>query len=148
MASRVIKTEEDRAAWIEFLAAQNLPMTVSKLAGVKRSLPQNAILHKWMMEVAAYYGDRTPGEVKAECNLTFGRPILARDNPEWEAAFGYIFDNLSYQAKLKAIRVLDIPFTRQMTVSQLTEYLDGMLSTYRSQGIFLTDPNLQGYEPR
>jgi hypothetical protein len=67
------------------------------------------LIHKNFTEIANHYGDRTAHEVKAECNLTYGRPILDRDDEEWKAAFGYIFDNLNHAAKLKAIRVLDIP---------------------------------------
>jgi len=122
-----------------------MPMTVSQTKGAKRTRPQNRTIHLWYGELAVQRGDVTPADVKAECNLQFGRPILARDDAEWESAFGYIFDALSYPAKLKAIRVLDVPFTRRMTVPQLKEYMDAMQTEYRSQGFHLTDPEMQKY---
>jgi hypothetical protein len=77
-------------------------------------------------------GDRG-AEIKALCNLTYGRPILDRDDEEWKAAFGYIFDSLSHAAKLKAMRVLDVPITRRMSVVQLSEYMDQMARDYGSR---------------
>lgn len=145
MTSRVIKTQGDLEGWFKFLSLQPMPMTVSQTKGAKRTRPQNRTIHLWFGEIAAYMGDRTADEVKAECNLRFGLPILTRDDAEWSSAFGYIFNSLSYPAKLKAIRVLDVPFTRRMTVKQLTEYMDAMQVEYRGQGIHLTDPELMKY---
>ena len=142
--SSVIKTQEDLDRWGKFLAAQPLPMTVAYTKGSKRTNPQNALVHKWFAEIAVHRGDTTATDVKAECNLQFGKDIMMEDE-EWASAFGYFFEPLSYQAKLKAIKVFDIPFTRKMTVPQLTGYMDEMAREYRSQGIFLTDPELRGY---
>lgn len=111
-----------------------------------RTAAQNRALHLWLAEIAQALGDTTPEEVKASCNLTYGRPILARDDPEWNSAFSYIFDSLNHASKLKAIRVFDIPFTRRMNVEQLYEYMEQLQRDYREQGIYLTDPELKGYE--
>lgn len=122
------------------------PFALSWVVGEPRSRAQNRTVHKWYGEVAAHLGDTPADHIKAECNLMFGRPILARDNPEWEAAFGYIFDALNLPAKIKAIRVLDIPFTRRMTMAQLSEYMDAMRRHYDEIGIRLTDPEAMKYE--
>lgn len=143
--TKVIKTPEDLEQWVKFLTAQTLPITVAQTAGAKRTNPQNALVHKWFGEIAAHCGDKTAREIKAECNLQFGLDIMNQDSA-WEKAFGYIFGNLSYPAKIKAIMVFDIPFTRKMTVPQLTQYMDEMGREYRSQGVYLTDPELQKYQ--
>ena len=145
--TKVLKTPEDLEQWVKFLTAQTLPITVAQTAGAKRTNPQNKLVHKWFGEIAAHRGDTTLAEVKAECNLQFGLDIM-NENEEWRDAFGYLFQSLNYKSKLKAIRVLDIPFTRKMTVPQLTQYMDEMGREYRSQGVYLTDPELQGYEQR
>lgn len=111
-----------------------------KEADKDRTKAQNRLVHKWFGEIASQMVGQTAEEVKAECNLTYGRPILGVEDDEWNAAFGYIFDALSYPAKLKAIRVLDIPFTRRMTVKQLTKYMDQMYRDYTEQGVRLTTP--------
>lgn len=115
-------------------------------AKISRTKAQNRLLHRFFADIERQTMGQTAAEIKAHCNLTYGRPILARDDPEWESAFGYIFDSLNHPAKLKAIRVLDIPFTRRMGVKQLTEYIEQMQRDYAEAGIRLTDPSLRGYD--
>lgn len=145
--TKVLKTPEDLAQWVTFLTAQTLPITVAQTAGAKKTNAQNKTIHMWFGEIAAHCGDKTAKEVKAECNLEFGLDIMRQD-VEWASAFDYIFQSLSYPAKIKAIMVFDIPFTRKMTVPQLTGYMDEMGREYRQRGVYLTDPELQGYEQR
>ena len=125
---------------LSFVACAEQPFTLTFSRETARTSAQNRLLHKWFAEIAKQKGDETAAEVKAFCNLTYGRPILDRDDPEWSAAFGYIFGQLNHAAKLKAIRVLDIPFTRKMATAQLSEYMDQMARDYREQGYRLTDP--------
>ena len=115
-------------------------------AGEARTAAQNRLIHRWYADVARALIGQSEADIKAECNLTYGRPILARDDPEWEAAFGYLFDSLNLPSKLKAIRLLDIPFTRRMKVKQLSEYMDQMQRDYAELGIYLTDPEARKYE--
>lgn len=143
---RTLHTPHDTARLIADIKAMTLPVMVAIRDGADRTSEQNRLVHRWFTDVANWQGDTTADEVKATCNLTYGRPILARDDPEWESAFGYIFDNLSYAAKVKAIRVLDVPFTRRMGVKQMTEYMGQMERDYREQGVPLTDPDMRGKE--
>ena len=143
--TKVIKTPGDLAAWVKFLTSQDLPMTVAQTEGAKRTNPQNATIHKWFGEIAQHLGDKTAREIKAECNLMFGLDIM-REDAAWASAFDYIFASLNYPAKIKAIMVFDIPFTRKMRVPQLTQYMDEMGRYWRGQGVYLTDPELQKYQ--
>jgi hypothetical protein len=143
--TRIVKTDDDLDRLIKYIRFRSKPFTAVITDGAKRSLNQNSLVHKWFSEIARHMGDRTDAEVKAECNLTYGLEIMRQD-PEWDSAFGYLFDSLPYAAKLKAIRVLDVPFTRKMKVSELKGYMDQMQRDYREMGIFLTDPDLRGYE--
>ena len=115
-------------------------------ASEARTKAQNRLLHRWFGDISRSIVGQSEADVKADCNLTYGRPILARDDPEWESAFGYIFDALNRPAKIKAIRVLDIPFTRGLKVAQLSEYMTQMRQDYAELGVHLTDPVLQKYE--
>lgn len=110
-----------------------------------RTDAQNRLVHRWYADASHSLVGQSPADVKAECNLTYGRPILMRDDPEWAEVFGPLFDHLHREAKLKAVRVLDIPFTRRMGVKQLTEYMDQMRRDYAELEIYLTDPELRGY---
>lgn len=109
-----------------------------------RSDAQNRMIHKWFRDIEQQVEGESFYDIKAYCNLTYGRPILARDDPEWDAVFGFLFDVLTMEKKLKAVRKLDVPFTRRMSVDQLSEYMDQMMRDYIEMGIRLTDPELQG----
>ena len=137
---RRIKTPDDWAAFLAWVADMPLPFTVSAVRSKDRTIAQNATIHLWFSQISAHRKDVSPADVKAECNLAYGVPIKRRDNPEWASAFGYLFDQLSYAAKLKALRVLDIPVTRSMNVKQLAEYMDQMQRDYLAQGVPLVDP--------
>jgi hypothetical protein len=117
--------------------------------GEARTKAQNRLVHRWFTDIARHHSfGQSEADVKADCNLTYGLPILTRDDVEWGACFGYIFDAMNKPSKLKAIRVLDVPFTRRMGVQQLNEYMGQMQQDYAEQGVFLTDPELRGVEQR
>lgn len=127
-------------------ATDGAVLTVTEKAE-QRTSAQNRLVHRWFADIARHHSfGESEADIKAECNLMFGRPILSRDDPEWESVFGYIFDALNKPSKLKAIRVLDVPFTRKMGVKQLTEYMDEMQRFYAQQGVVLTDPEARKYE--
>jgi hypothetical protein len=149
MPSRILKTSKDASEFARFIVggmSLSMPVTVSWVEGEGRTPPQNRTIHKWFREIADQRGDVTAREVKAECNLTYGVPILRRDDEAWGAAFGYLFDSLNRPAKVKALMVLDVPVTRSMKVPQLCEYMDPMFREYTEMGFKLTDPEMQKYE--
>lgn len=135
----------DKRRFLMILDNIKLPFVLSWVEGESRTRAQNALIHKWFGEIALALED-DPDQIKAECNLEFGRPIMDRDDEEWASAFGYFFGGLNKPAKLKAIRVFDIPFTRRMKVKQLSEYMNQMQQHYAEVGITLTDPEMLGRE--
>lgn len=143
---RTLHDARDTLAFMNDLKSMDYPKRVAVRDGVDKKEEQNGLVHMWFKDIADWQGDKTPAEVKADCNLIYGRPIMARDDPEWEAVFGYLFNALSHAAKLKAVRVLDIPFTRLMGLKQLNEYMTQMAIDYREQGVPLTDPEARKYE--
>lgn len=140
MGSSTIRTPEQRVELIAQIEAMELPFSVTTKKGANRTEEQNRTIHKWFGEIAAARQDVTALEVKAECNLEFGLPIMQRDDPEWAAVFGHIFRGLDYEKKLKAIRVMDVPFTRRMKVKQLTEYMEQVMQQAAERGHFITIP--------
>lgn len=125
-------------------APDGASVTISE-AREQRTKAQNRLIHRWFAEIErATVGDSF-AEIKAECNLTYGVPILTRDDAEWNSVFGYLFASLNRPAKIKAIRVLGIPVTSQMGVKQLIEYMDQMRRDYAELDIHLTDPDARKY---
>jgi hypothetical protein len=143
VTSRTIRTESELAGWNRFLACQPLPFTVSYAKGIKRSLPQNATLHAWMGQIAAETG-QAQAEVKAECKLWYGLPILERDSPAWVAKWQPLYGPLAYAQRLALFEVL--PVTSVMTTRQMGELMDAIQKEYRAQGISLIDPENRRYE--
>ena len=134
------------AAIAEVMALPDNTVLTFRDADETRTVKQNRLLHKWFADIATALGDQSAAEVKVDCNLKYGRPIKARDNPDWEAVFGFVFRGLDIEKKRKAVLILDIPFTRDMTVKQLREYMDQMQRDYAAEGIALTDPDALKYE--
>lgn len=146
MGVHYVKTEAQRAELISALLLDvPLPFTASIAKGVKRSQAQNNTIHQWFTDIAKQTHEAMM-DVKAHCNMTYGRPILLRDDAEWCEVFEAVLRPLPYPLALRAVKVLDVPFTRRMRVKQLTEYMDAMSRDYRQRGIWLTDPEAMKYE--
>ena len=144
MAARILKTERDVEDWCRFLRAQKLPMTVTRVAGAIRSIPQNNTIALWYTEIAAQRGDSTFEEVRAECKLRFGVPILRRDDPAFCAQYDEMIRPFDYEQKLRLMEVTQWPVTSRMTTKQAAEYQDALWREFTGQGFVLTNPDAQG----
>lgn len=122
-----------------------LPYTVTVGDGDKRSLNQNALIHKWYGQVAKHLGDVTAMQVKGQCHVAYGVPIKRRD-PVWCRVWDRMFAGLTYEQQCFLFERGILAMTREMSVSELSEYMDAMQAHYRGQGVFLTDPEALKYE--
>lgn len=114
-------------------------LRVNMKAGVDRSLDQNALSHAWYNEIAIQMAD-TPENIKAECKLRFGVPILRAEDPDFREVYdNSILRNLTYEQKLKAM--LFIPVTSSMTKAQLSRYLEHIQQSYAQQGVMVRFPD-------
>lgn len=114
---------------------------------VKRSIDQNRLQRKWMLEAEAQ-GDQTAEEYRGYCKLHFAVPMLRWELPEFCEKYDRIVKPLPYELKLELMmEPLDFPCTRLMSKDQKTRYLDAVYQHFTSLGMRLTDPNLRGYKP-
>lgn len=141
---RTIRNPQNFQAFLAYLGDMPMPYTVSVSKGAKRSLDQNALAHKWYAEIAAQRGDVDAGDVKAECNVIYGVPILRRD----DEAYARFLDrlDLDHEAMVYASKRGLLPCTSLMTTKQLAEYGENLCRDYRQQGFTLTDPEARKYE--
>ena len=144
MPGRILKTEQDVRDWGAAITSQ-LPVTASFTRGAKRTNPQNKTIHLWYAE-AALHLDVKPEDVRAECKLIHGVPILRRDDDAFRLEYDRDFRPLNYETKLRLFRLLDPAITSRMNVKQLTEYMDAMQGHFLPMGIRLTDPEARKYE--
>lgn len=143
MTARILRNETDRAAWVQFLAAQPLPVTVSCIKGARRSNQQSRTAEVWYSQIGAETG-QAPIEAKAQCKLDFGLPIMERDRPDWVAKWSPLYKPLPYAMRLRLFEA--IPLTSLFTTRQMSEFMDEVQRRYRSMGINLIDPEAMRYE--
>src|SRR6478752_782677 len=98
--NRSIETEYDRDQLVTFISKKKLPFTVSMTDGKHRSIKQNKTQRLWMNEISAQLGDRTPEEVRGECKLTLGVPLLRNENEVFRIQYDKVVRPLSYEQKL------------------------------------------------
>lgn len=141
MVTRVIKNDGDLALLIEFLKARKRPYTVDIVAGKHRTDAQNHLQRLWLNEAAEQLGDRTAEELRGECKLMHGVPILRSENTRFCEMYDRHVKPLPYEQKLALMmEPLDMPVTRLMTTDQKTRFLDAMSQHFLEQGIVLTEP--------
>jgi len=145
VTTRIIRDGGDILGLAKFLHTRKLPLTITIMAGAKRSDAQNRLIQKWNGEITDQRGDVTFEEVRAENKLVFGVPILRRDDPAFKETYDATFRPLPYEAKLKLFVALDPAVTRKMTTKQLSEYCDTLQRHYLEQGFRLTDPEALKY---
>jgi hypothetical protein len=142
---RHIVTRQEAESLAEFLVGLSPPFTVSWTEGGKRSLDQNALLHKWYGEVASQSRDTTAMQVKGQCHVAYGLPIRLRDE-----AFAWVWKQsgarLSYEKQCRLFERGTFAMTSAMTTKELSEYMDAMSRDYRAEGFRLTDPEAAKYE--
>lgn len=134
-----VATVAARAGWIGY------PCTVSIRAGVGRSLAQNRLAQQWAADVSAQLGDRTPEEARGYFKLHHGVPIR-REDDDFREIYDARIRPLEYEAKLALMMApIDLPVTRDMTVKELTRYLDSIQREFAAMGVALTDPEALKY---
>lgn len=101
----------------------------------KRSIDQNSQGHVWYVQIAKEIGD-TPENVKAECKLRFGVPILRADSEQFRSQYDRLIKGrFSYEEKLELMKWF--PVTSLMSKVQKSWYLEQVQAEYAKQGIQL-----------
>lgn len=121
-----IRKEFERTKYLQVTLSESKPRTPA----------QNKFSHVWYEQIAVELGaGDTPEDVKAECKLRFGVPILRRDDPDYRAMYDGALKGLSYEKKLSIMRYL--PVTSLMLAHQKAEYLTAVQIEYAKQGVVL-----------
>lgn len=139
MVTRTVKNEDELALLKVYLDGRKRPFTVDITDGRDRSSEQNRLSHKWYKEIADQTGEAVE-EVRARCKLEIGVPIMRDASDKFRATYDRLIRPLDYNDKLDLIRDTDMPVTRLMNVSQMTEYMDLVFQRHAEFGIELTVP--------
>jgi hypothetical protein len=146
MTTRILRSWADIPKLAAFLELLKFPCVVTVTVGDSRREAQNRLAQRWFADVARQLGDVTHAEVRADCKVTFGVPILCAENDAFRESWSRTFGALDYAAQRDAVRVLDVPVTRLMTVKQMTAFMDAVHRHYTPRGVRLTDPEAMKYE--
>jgi hypothetical protein len=139
MTQRVVKNPDDLALLKVYLDQRKRPFTVDVTDGRDRSTEQNNLAHKWYGEVSDQSGEARE-DVRARCKLEIGVPILRRDSEAFRKTYDRLIRPLDYADKMDLIRDTDMPVTRLMNVTQMTEFMDEVFRRHAEFGIALTVP--------
>lgn len=137
MPHRVLSDRVDVDLFTRFLAGLKLPVTVSWVQGRDRSSEQNRLQWQWAKDVAEQRGE-SPRDIQHEWKLRLGVPILRADSEEFREVYDATLKPLPYALKLKAMAFVSV--TSDMTVGQMSRFLDEVQRECLSQGLWLTDP--------
>lgn len=141
MTSHVVASEWDRKVLLDALSKRPLPFTVDVTKGKRRSVEQNRLQRLLLNEIAEQLGDRTPEEVRGECKLELGVPILRAENEGFRERYDAVVRPFAYETKLQLMmEPFDFAVTRLMNTSQKTRYLDAIYRKYSQLGCVLTMP--------
>lgn len=106
----------------------------------KRSLDQNSMIYAVYKQIAEQLEDQSIQDVRRECKLRYGVPILRAGDAKFKAMYDKaIRGNLTYEEKLQAMDYL--PVTRLMSKEQGTEFIDTVIREYSQLGLCLLSPS-------
>jgi hypothetical protein len=129
--------------WENFRVAVDERIAAGKTAIVRflqehRTLSQNAMSFQLYAQIAKQSEDQGPEDVRRECKLIYGVPLMCAASPEYA---NYWFDtiyHLNHEQQLHCMK--DWPVTSQMDKPTFSEYVDTILRTYTMLGYALADP--------
>lgn len=140
MKTYLIKNEAELVDWFTKLHTMGdgfYPITLQVYKGDKkhRSLAANALSQVWYREIAKQSEDRTVQEVRRECKLNIGVPILRGSSEKFRAMYDNVVSGHDYETQLEMMDYL--PVTSTMTVTQMSEYMESLYFTYSQAGFYL-----------
>lgn len=145
MPTKIVREAKHVDALAALIGGLKFPITVTWSQGAPRTDAQNRLSQRWYTDISRQMGDRTHEDVRAECKLMFGVPILRAENEAFRVSYDRTMKPLTFEEKVEAIMAFDLPVTRLMKVKQMIAFMDA-LHRYWSPQVRLTDPEALKYE--
>jgi len=146
MPTKILRDPSHFDALANLLRGVKLPVVVSWSKGDSRSQAANRLSHRWYADISRQMGDRTTEDVRAECKLEFGVPILCAEDEGFRAEWGGTFGALSWQRQLAAMKAFQLPVTSLMSSKQMSAYMNEIQREWTQRGVRLTSPDDLKYE--
>lgn len=138
-----LSTETVQANFLAFIAQMRLAgkRPLVQLVPEKRSLDQNSMIYGLYGQIAAQAEDQTVNDIRRECKLNIGVPILRAADPVFNGFCEKALGHLTYEQQLKSMDYVDV--TSRMEKEQGTEFIDTVIRQYSQQGYCLLHPSEQ-----
>jgi len=136
---KTVRTLSDVTQLIQELTQMDLSKPVlvtAKEYKEQRGLTANALSHVWYSYIAKETGE-IEVDIKSECKLDFGIPILRGEDPEWNGFYRQTnIDRMTRERQLAMMKF--VPVTSMMSAQQMCRYLNAMQQSYaKNHGIVL-----------
>jgi hypothetical protein len=115
---------------------------IFELMASKRSLNQNDMINGLYRQLQQQIEDQSFNDIRYECKLTIGVPILRRDSEKFRSFYNAGLLDLTYEQKLVAMEYLDV--TSLFNKTQGGEFIDEVIKKYSMQGYSLLHPSEEG----
>ena len=108
-----------------------------------RTSNQNSMIYALYGEIARQVEDKTVQDVRNECKLFYGVPIMRASDPEFRAMWdeALLGDKAPHEKELDLMTYMDI--TSKFTKKMASEYLDTIIIEYGKRGFALADPRME-----
>ena len=103
-----------------------------------RTHAQNTMMFALYGDIARQSEDKSVLDVRRECKLHYGIPILRGADPDFCTWYDKSLKGLNYEDKLLLMSYMDV--TSLFNVDQGTEYINTILQEYGKKGFALEDP--------
>lgn len=103
-----------------------------------RTNAQNAMMFGLYQDIAKQKDDQSILDIRKECKLHFGVPILRANNAEFCEWYDDNIKSWPYEAKLILMEHLDV--TSDFNKEQASVYISEILRHYQKEGCYLPDP--------
>ena len=106
--------------------------------GDSRSSQQNALSFALYGQIAAQVEDQTVEEIRRQCKLDYGVPILLQDDTDFHDIWYQSIGLLNYEQRLVAMKWTQV--TSKFNKRQFSEYVDRLITDFSKQGISIIFP--------
>lgn len=136
-----LSTDRAMEGFRDFVARQRLSgkRPVFELVPEKRSLDQNAMSFALYKQIAEQSQDQSIVDIRRQCKLNYGIPILSANDPQFAETWGLIAQTLTYEQQLALMDKIAV--TRLMKKPEFSEFLDTVIREYSNQGLCLLHPS-------
>ena len=138
-----IRSHADMQTALAQIGQAQIPCTLTLKPGEeKRRDRQNRFAFEAYKQIAQILGDRSVDDVRAECKLHCGVPMLRVEDDDFREKYDHHVRGLPYETKLAImVEPFDFPVTRLMSVKQMARYITAMLAHFDAQGASVMLPD-------